>query len=188
LIIFLVASVVVLFAAMWVSCVSFNTAQTYKRERLEKTSEATISLLALLISGSLLVISWVFDKIHVPDYGPWLVVAILWFFVVLIFTLYMRFNFVWRFVSDDLQIGGGKNLVVLCWLATIMVGVTSGLFFLAVPTLRIAWNVAPPPPAPPQIVQVECHMNPPAPLPTPTPTKSKQQPRQGQSKKKVQHK
>jgi hypothetical protein len=173
---------------MVLSCISFNTELKYKRERLEKTCEALISLLALLISGSLLVISWVFDKIHVPGYGPWLVVAIFWFFVVLIFTLYMRFNFVWRFVADDLEIGNGKNLVVLCWLATVMVGVTSGLFFLAVPTLRIAWNVTPPPATPPQIVQVECHMNPPAPVPTPSPTKSRQQPKHGQPKKKASHK
>lgn len=173
LVLVLVVSPVLLVSAALKSSNAFaKTPRTYERERLEKTCDAVISLLAIVIAGSLLVISWVFDKVHLPGYRPWLALALalgmLWFIVVLFFTLYMRFNFVWRVEGNKFTVGGDQreNSKVLWWLDTIMVGMTAGLFCLSVPILLIALKMPKPPPISPPVVQVECHVDAPNPAPT----------------------
>ncbi len=172
LIIFAIGSLAILAYGMYKTCTSFTTAKQYSRERLEKTCDAVISLLSILISGSLLVISWVFDKFRAPGYGPWLFLGMAWLFTVLLFTLFMRFNFVWRISADTLEVGGGKNLVVLCWLPTIIAGLTFGLLCVGIPILRIAWTMPAPPAAPPQIIKVDCQPYVAQAAPTPAPAQT----------------
>ena len=181
-VIVLIAGVAILAAAIPGTWKSFPDALEYDRERLEKTCDAVISLLSILISGSLLVISWAFDKFHDPGYGPWLFVGLGWLFVVLIFTLYMRFNYVWGYKGAKFNMGGTEGRTVLSWLPTVIVGLTFGLICLAWPILKIAWKMPAPPSNPAQIVQVQCHVE--MAKPTPTPLATRGQGNQQKAKKK----
>lgn len=179
----LIASAGILAAAILLTRKSFPQPVEYDRERLEKTCDAVISLLSILISGSLLVISWAFDKFHDPGYGPWLFLGLGWLFVVLIFTLYMRFNYVWGFKDAKFNMGGTQGRAVLSWLPTVIVGLTFGLVCVATPILTIAWKIPTPASAPPQIIQVQCHVDMPKPTPTPV-TRSQGNQQQNKNKKK----
>jgi hypothetical protein len=168
----LVAGLAILAAAIPLTRKSFPDPIEYDRERLEKTCDAVTSLLSILIPGSLLAISWAFDKFHDKGYGAWLFIGLGWLFVVLIFTLYMRFNYVWGFKDAKFKMGGTQGLAVLSWLPTVIVGLTFGLVCLAMPILRIAWKMPATTPALPLDVHVECHVDMPTPAPTPIATAS----------------
>lgn len=184
-IIVLIASLVILVAAIRGTLAGFPNAREYNRERLEKTCDTVMTLTSALISGSLLVISWMFDKIHDHGYAPWLVQCLGWLFVVLLFTLYMRFNYVWGYQEGaKLMIGGTEGRMVLRWLPTVIVGLTFGLVCQAIPVLTIAWKMPGPPSNLPPIVQVQCHVDMPKPTPTPVATRSQGNQHQQKANKK----
>src|ERR1039457_5559805 len=115
----------------------------YKTERIEKACDAVMGLVALLIPANLAIITWVYEKTHSPSYGAFLTLSTIWFLVVLFFTMYMRFNFIWG-LADEIKIGVGESLMVPYWLATVMFGLSCGLFFLALSTFGIGLNIPKP--------------------------------------------
>jgi hypothetical protein len=114
----------------------------YVTGRIEKACDSVTTFIAFLIPATLAVTTWVYEKTGVLWYGASLALSTGWFLVVLIFTMYMRFNFVWR-LPPRVMVGGNLNLEVARWLTTVMFGLTWGLLFLAVPTFVIAFRSLP---------------------------------------------
>ena len=114
----------------------------YTAERVEKACDSVTSFVAFLIPATLVVTTWVYEKTGTLWYGAFLALSTLWFLVVLVRTMYMRFNFVWRF-TDKIKVGQGQSMEIPLWLTTVMVGLTVGLVFLAIPTFVIAFRTPP---------------------------------------------
>jgi len=150
----------------------------YTADRLEKACDAVTSLLAFLIPAVLAIATWVYEKTNVAWYGACLALGVIWFLFVLIFTMYVRFNFIWRFQEQEkVNVGQGHNLEVVRWLTVVMFGLTVGLVSFSVPTFAIAFwphsSAEPSVPAPRYEFHVEQSRScPPAP-PTPEPKSCK---------------
>lgn len=111
----------------------------YATSRIEKACDSVTSFIAFLIPATLAVATWVFEKTKTPWYGASLALSTVWLLAALIYTMYIRFNFVWR-LPTRVMVGGGQNLQILKWLSTVMVGLTFGLVFLAIPVFALAFH------------------------------------------------
>jgi len=111
----------------------------YATERLEKACDAVTSFVAFLIPVTLAVTTWVYEKTETTWYGALLALSTIWFLLVLGFTMYVRFNLVWG-LPEKVTVGAGQNMRVVQWLTSVMVGLTVGLIFLAIPTFFIAFQ------------------------------------------------
>jgi len=144
--------------------------EQYATDRLERACDAVVSLLAFLIPTVLAITTWVYEKTDVAWYGACLAIGVIWFLFVLVFTMYVRFNFVWGF-QEKMTVGNGQNLVIVRWLTVVMVGLSVGLLSFGVPTFWIAFQkhrgAEPSAPAPRYEFHVEqsrsCPPTPPAP-------------------------
>jgi hypothetical protein len=120
----------------------WDTPTAYSTGRIEKACDSVTSFVAFLIPAALAVTTWVYEKTGTLWYGAFLALSTFWFLLVLVFTMYMRFNFVWR-LPARVTVGGGHNMEVAQWLATVMLGLSAGLIFLAIPTFVIAFRASP---------------------------------------------
>ncbi len=118
------------------------TATEYSSGRIEKACDSVTSFVAFLIPAGLAITTWVYEKVGTGWFGPLLALSTFWFLLVLCYTMYIRFNFIWG-LPLRVSVGAGKNLHIARWLTTVMVGLTAGLVFLAVPTFVIAFRTAP---------------------------------------------
>lgn len=117
-------------------------ATQYATERVEKACDAVTSLVALLIPATLAVTTWVVEKTGTTWYGTLLALSTIWFLFVLVFTMYVRFNLVWG-LPEKVPVGKGENMGIIQWLTSVMVGLTVGLIFLAIPTFSIVFRTHP---------------------------------------------
>jgi len=123
-------------AAIWKMTVAH-----FKTERIERTCDTVNSFVAFLIPATLTLATWLREKFPVRWCIALLSVSGFWFLIVLFFTMYIRFNFVWR-LKDEFLVGIDENLEIVYWLTTVMCGLTFGLLFLAIPifVLGFGWN------------------------------------------------
>ncbi len=154
-----------------------TTVRTYDITRLEKTAEASLSVLALVIPASLGLAAWLHEKLASGSYTIALGAATFLFFVVLAFTIYIRFNLMLKSASTfnvDFQSDPRTNTSIGYWFTTMMSGVTLGLVLLALaiatswsaplrpasdntPPIKVTCNVTnPSPPAAAQPAAVPC--------------------------------
>jgi hypothetical protein len=118
------------------------TATIVSSGRIEKACDSVTSFVAFLIPAGLAITTWVYEKVGTAWFGPLLALSTAWFLLVLCYTMYIRFNFIWR-LPLRVTVGAKQNLHIARWLTTVMVGLTAGLVFLAVPTFVIAFRIAP---------------------------------------------
>ena len=164
--------------------------RSISRERAEKSCDTVLSICALLIPATLGLLTWLSDKVGPASYILPLLCALLFFFILLVFTVYMRFNYLWSLgpeflVSSPLKdairqstIAGTKcpksrNIVFACWLTTATSAIVLGLALLTIPILELGFGLLKMKPAPPPAtvhVQCDCPTTaPPPPQPPPPP-------------------
>lgn len=129
-------------AAIWLTGPTRTTARTYAVDRVEKSADAVLNVCALLIPASLGLASWLHEKLANGSYTIGLAVAVLLFFIVLAFTIYIRFN---KLLGDstsftvDFHGGSVQNRSIGYWQTTVMTGITLGLVLLAI-AIATSWS------------------------------------------------
>jgi hypothetical protein len=119
-----------------------TSARTYDITRLEKTADASLSVSALVIPASLGLAAWLHEKLASGSYTLALGAATFLFFVVLAFTIYIRFNLMLSPASTfkvDFQSDPHTNASIGYWFTTMMSGVTLGLVLLAL-AIATSWS------------------------------------------------
>lgn len=161
--------------------------RSISRDRAEKSCDTVLSICALLIPATLGLLTWLSDKVGPASYILPLLCALLFFFILLVFTVYMRFNYLWSLgpeflVSSPPKTATGqhgtlcppsRNIVFACWLTTATSAIVLGLVLLTIPILELGFGLLKMKPAPPPApihVQCDCHTTaPPPPQPPPPP-------------------
>ena len=143
-------------------------------DRAEKSCDAVLSVCALLIPATLGLLTWLREKVGVGSYMIPLGFALLYFFVLLIFTAYLRFNFLWQY-NTDFAVTSQRNLRFGYWLTTATSGIVLGLILLSIPVVGLGIGWLKVKEAPPQdtTVRVECKCKGADPAPTPVVTPHK---------------
>jgi hypothetical protein len=144
--------------------------RSISRERLEKSCDTVLSVCSLLVPASLGLLTWLADKVGPASYILPLLVALAFFFILLIYTVYLRFNYLWQ-LNPDFPVSSKRNLVILRWLTTATSAIVLGLALLTVPIveLGLGWLHFKPTP-PPASTPVVCNCKittPPPPQPPP---------------------
>ncbi|WP_260705636.1 hypothetical protein [Edaphobacter flagellatus] len=140
------------------------------RERAEKSCDTVLSVCTFAITATLGLITWLNDKVGPGAYLLPLIAALLYFFILLAFTIHLRFNFFWR-REEAFLVSSDHNARFAYWLTTATSAIVLGLVLLAVPVLELGlgWlRLKPPAPLdlPPIKVEVTC---PPPPVVAPPP-------------------
>lgn len=139
-------------------------------DRAEKSCDAVLSVCALLIPATLGLVTWLHEKVGAGNYMIPLGFALLYFFGLLIFTAYLRFNFLWGFERDFDQF---LYLRFGYWLTTATSGIVLGLILLSIPVVQLGFGRLKVKEATPNVspVKVECNCRSAdadaAPVPTP---------------------
>lgn len=149
--------------------------RSISRERAEKSCDTVLSVCALLIPATLGLITWLNDKIGPGIYILPLGLALVFFFILLGFTIHLRFNFFWRREAEFI-VTSDHNARFAYWLTTATTAIVLGIVLLSIPVveLGIGWLRFKAPPDPPPVI-VECKCKPPDPPPPPPPPPCKQQ-------------
>jgi hypothetical protein len=108
-------------------------------DRAEKSCDAVLSVCALLIPATLGLLTWLHEKVGVGSYMIPLGFALLYFFVLLIFTAYLRFNFLWQH-DKDFEVSSQRNLRFGYWLTTATSSIVLGLILLSIPVLEMGFG------------------------------------------------
>lgn len=137
LILCLVFSGAALALMFWVAHAYWTTEVSVATLRVERACDAIMSLIAFLVPATLGLTTWLFEKLNRPWYTAFLGAATVWFLFVLAFTMYMRFNFLWRHGSKML-VGGNQGFRFVYWLITAMFGLVIGIILLGVPVFWIS--------------------------------------------------
>lgn len=142
--------------------------RSISRERAEKSCDTVLSVCSLLIPATLGLITWLNDKVGAGIYILPLLLALAFFFILLAFTIHLRFNFFWRRDADFI-VTSEHNTRFAYWLTTATTAIVLGLALLSVPVLELGfgWLKFKPIPTPPP-VKVDCPCKPPD-LPPPPP-------------------
>jgi hypothetical protein len=114
----------------------------YTTGRVEKACDSATAIIAILIPATLGLATWLYEKLGPRWYTGLLAVSTVWFLIILLFTMYMRFNFTWSH-EQKFTVGAGQNLHVVYWLVTICYGLVVGFLLLAVPVFIIAFKTKP---------------------------------------------
>jgi hypothetical protein len=109
-----------------------KTSPKITTDRAEKSCDAVLSVCALLIPATLGILTWLHEKTGVGSYMIPLGFALVYFFVLLIFTAHLRFNFLWRY-DKDFEVDVKKNLRFGYWLTTATSSIVLGLILLSIP-------------------------------------------------------
>jgi len=132
-------------------------------DRAERSCDAVLSVSALLIPATLGLLTWLHEKVGPGSYVIPLGFALLYFFALLVFTTYLRFNFLWRF-DKQLVVSSNDNMSFAYWLTTATSSIVLGIGLLSIPVVGLAlgWlNVKETPPeGPAPATSVECHCAP----------------------------
>jgi len=113
--------------------------KNYKRiptDRAERSCDAVLSVCALLIPATLGLLTWLPEKVGVGSYLIPLGFALLYFFILLTFTVHLRFNFLWRHKAD-FEVSPSSNLRFGYWLTTATSSIVLGLILLSIPVVEL---------------------------------------------------
>jgi hypothetical protein len=110
--------------------------RTIGAERAEKSCDAVLSFCALLIPATLGLLTWLNEKVGQGTYAILLDFALLYFFVLLTFTAYIRFNLLWT-PSADFKVDSEPGIRFGHWLTMVMCCITFGLVLLSLPVLGL---------------------------------------------------
>jgi hypothetical protein len=110
--------------------------RTIGTERAEKSCDAVLSFCALLIPATLGLLTWLNEKVGPGSHAILLDFALLYFFVLLTFTAYLRFNLLWT-PSADFKVDSASGISFGRWLTMVMCCITFGLVLLSLPVLEL---------------------------------------------------
>ncbi len=152
-------------------------------ERAEKSADAVLSVCALLIPATLGLLTWLQEKIGPGTHLIPLAFALGYFFVLLIFTVHLRFNFLWQH-KTDFEVSPTAGMRFAYWLTTATSSIVLGLVLLSLPVLGLSlgWLKIKEPAPGNAATKIECNC-PPAPAPPTAVTANPQQ----KSKTSTQH-
>jgi len=108
-------------------------------DRAEKTCDAVLTVCTLLIPAALGLLTWLYEKVVLGSFVIPIVVALIYFFILLVLTAHMRFNFLWR-SGQEFAAGGDKDMRFAYWLTIATSSIVLGLFLLAVPVLGLGFQ------------------------------------------------
>jgi len=145
-------------------------------DRAEKSCDAVLSVCALLIPVTVGLITWLLEKVGSGGYMIPLGTSLFYFFVLLVFTVHLRFNFIWG-QGADFEVSSVKNLRFAYWLTTATSSIVLGLALLAIPAFELGVGILKvKEPAKDAVPKVECvcpQIAAAAPNPSPSPTPAK---------------
>lgn len=140
-------------------------ARTICIDRAERSCDAVLSVCALLIPATLGLLTWLHEKVAFGSYIVPLGFALTYFFVLLIFSAHLRFNFLWRY-ERDFDVVPNQSMRFAYWLTAATSCIVLGLFLVSIPVLQLGFgwlNVKDAPaatPPSPTVVKVDCDCKP----------------------------